>query len=281
MWTNFSSRAVLLFCTACLATPARGQLPFYTDDPAVTVRGTLHFEFFDEYDALQRGQYPNLRQNTSNYKLNYGLPHDLELDFDAPYLAIFRAVGTQTSAGIGDADMGVKWNFHKASTGSPVPAFGVSLYIEFPTGNARKELSSGLTDYWVNFIMQKPLSDKTRINANLGYLFAGNTSTGVVGIQSSRGHVITGGLSLLHDFSPRMTMGGELYGGIQDNQNLSRSQLQGMLGGQYTVRNGLTLNFGLLGGRYVASPRVGGQVGFTLDFPHFLRSSAQRKSSRP
>src|SRR5262249_50700892 len=50
-----------------------------------------------------------------------------------------------------------------------------------------------------NFIMQKPLSDKTRINGNLGYLFAGNTSTGVLGIQRARGHVYTGGLSLLHD----------------------------------------------------------------------------------
>jgi hypothetical protein len=35
------------------------QLPFYTDDAAVTERGKWHFEFFNEYDALQL-QYPNL-----------------------------------------------------------------------------------------------------------------------------------------------------------------------------------------------------------------------------
>jgi len=45
------------------------QLPFYTDDPSVTARGKWHLEFFNEYDAHQL-QYPNLRQNTSNLKIN-------------------------------------------------------------------------------------------------------------------------------------------------------------------------------------------------------------------
>jgi hypothetical protein len=40
-----------------------------------------------------------------------------------------------------------------------------------------------------------------------------------------------------------------------------------MAGGQYAVRNGLTLCFGLLGGKYVASPQIGGQIGFSVDFP--------------
>src|SRR6266850_2372859 len=86
----------------CASEPLAAQLPFYTDDPAVTGQGTWHFEFFNEFDALQHPQYPNLRQNTANYKLNYGLPYNLELDVDSPYLAIFRALGTQTSAGMGD-----------------------------------------------------------------------------------------------------------------------------------------------------------------------------------
>src|SRR5690242_14596309 len=92
-----------------LALPAAAQLPFYTDDPAVTEKGKFHFEFFDEYDFLQREQFPNLRQNTANYKLNYGLPHNLELDLDAPYLAIFRsfAVAPATANGIGDLDLGI------------------------------------------------------------------------------------------------------------------------------------------------------------------------------
>ena len=67
--------APLFLCALSLS----AQLPFYTDDPAVTEAGKWHFEFFNEFDALQHPQYPNLRQNTANYKLNY---RDAETGFD-------------------------------------------------------------------------------------------------------------------------------------------------------------------------------------------------------
>jgi len=267
----FPARFFLLpFCAFWIAEPLVAQLPFYTDDPAVTERGKWHFEFFNEFDLLQL-QYPNTRQNTANYKLNYGLPFNLELDVDSPYLAIFRAVGTQGSAGVGDTNLGVKWEFHKESHGSRVPALGASLYIEFPTGDSSKQLGSGLSDYWLNLIAQKSLPDKTRVNLNLGYLFAGNTSTGVLGIQAVRGHVYTGGLSILHQFTARLTLGSEVYGGYTDSRGLARSQFQGMLGGQYQLRNGLSFDFGILGGKYIASPRFGAQMGFSVDFPDVFR----------
>ena len=261
-----------MVCAFCAMTPSHAQIPFYTDDPTVTENGKLHFEFFNEYDILQHPQFPNLRQNTANFKLNYGLPHRLELDIDSPYLSIFRAVGVETANGIGDTNLGIKWNFRKGSPASRAPALSASFYTEFPTGNSRQQLGSGLTDYWLNFIAQEALSDKTRINVNLGFLFAGNTSTGVLGIQTTRGHVYPGGLSVLHDFTPKLTLGGEIYGGISDNKGLGRSQLQGLVGGQYTIRRGLTFDFGALGGKYIASPRIGAQLGFSMDFPDILRS---------
>jgi len=249
----------------------RAQLPFYTDDTEVTERKKAHMEFYNEVDALQSAQFPSLRQNTSNFKINAGLPHSLELDFDIPYIAIYRANGTPGSGGIGDADMGVKWRFHKASPDSAMPSFAATFYVEFPTGNVKDQLGSGVMDYWLNFILQKPFSEKTRLNGNLGVLFAGNTSTGDVGIRTTRGQVYTGGLSLLHDFSPKWTLGGEVYGGVADNDQLGRSQLQGMIGGQYNVRSGLMLTFGVIVGTYTASPRVGGQIGFAMDFPDLWR----------
>ena len=255
----------------CIAKPMLGQLPFYTDDPAVTEAGKWHFEFFNEFDKLQAPQFPNLRQNTANYKLNYGLPHNLEIDVDAPYLAIFRALQTPGSTGTGDMNLGLKWEFHKEKPGQRLPALGVSFYVEFPTGDASQQLGSGLKDYWLNFIGQKSLSPKTRVNANAGYLFAGNTSTGVVGITTVRGHVFAGGVSLLHDYTERLTLGAELYGGIASTGDLGRSQFQLLLGGTYGIRNGLAFSFGVLGGRFIASPLVGAQIGFAVDFPDVVR----------
>jgi len=268
---------LVLFVALCLIgndALAFGQMPFYTDDPAVTERGTLHFEAFNEFDGLQSAQYPDLRQNTVNYKLNYGLAFNLELDADAPYLSIYRASGSQTSSGPGDTDMGVKWQMRRAARPLAAPAVAASLYIEFPTGDTKQELGSGLTDYWLNLIAQEPLSDKTRVTANFGFLFAGNTSTGVLGIQTTRGHVYTGGLSLLHDWTQRLTAGVEVYGGVADNHGLGKDQLQGLGGGVYELRNGLSVTFALLGGSHIASPQIGGQVGFEVDFPAVLHRSA-------
>jgi len=205
------------------------------------------------------------------------LPHGLELDFDAPYLSIYREAGSQTSSGPGDTDLGIKWNFRKATRPLSVPALSASLYIEFPTGDERQELGSGLNDYWLNSIAQEPLTDKTRLNANFGFLFAGNTSTGVLGTQNTRGHVYTGGLSLLHDLTPRVTLGAEAYGAVADNKSLGKDQLQGLAGGWYQLSSRFAITFGLLGGSHIASPKIGGQVGFEADFPIRRDRTANRQ----
>jgi Putative MetA-pathway of phenol degradation len=259
-----------LLVALALITSLTGQQPFYTDDASVTDAGQWHFEFFDEFDALQHSQFPNLRQNTANYKLNVGLPHRLEIDVDSPFLAIFRA-SPQASAGLGDTNLGMKWNFRQERDSSRLPALSATFYVELPTGDTDEQLGSGLNDYWLNFIAQKHISAKNRITANAGLLFAGNTSTGVLGIQSKRGRVSTGGVSFLREVTPRLTLGAEIYGGFTSQFELARSQFQALAGGKYAIRNGLSFDFGLLGGRYVASPRIGAQIGFSVDFPAALR----------
>src|SRR5262249_45541724 len=151
------------------------------------------------------------------------------------------------------------WRFHNETP--VIPALAATFYVELPTGDSKQQLGSGLTDYWLNLIAQKSVTTKTRVTVNAGYLFAGNTSTGAVGIETTRGHVFAGGVSLLHDFTPRVTLGAELIGGIATADELGRSQLQAMVGGQYAISHGVAFTFGVLGGKYVASPRIGGQIG--------------------
>jgi Putative MetA-pathway of phenol degradation len=270
IWRSLSA-TLLLLPLLFGASASRAQMPFYTDNADVTPPKKLHVEIFDEVDGLQSSQFPDVRQNTANLRVNFSPISGLELDLDAPYITIYRAPESQASRGIGDTDLGAKWNFREAIPDSTRPAFSVSFYVEFPTGNAQQELGSGLTDYWLNFILEKPFSDTTRLNANLGVLFAGNTSTGDLGIQTRRGQVYTGGVSLLHDFTPRLTLGVELYGGVSDGAGQDKTQLQAMFGAQYTIRDGLTLCLGLLGGKYGATPQIGGQIGFSIDLPDAYR----------
>jgi hypothetical protein len=84
--------------------------------------------------------------------LNLGLPHSLELDFDAPHLSIYRAPIVPSASGMGDADLGIKWNFRQAHANSHAPALGASFYA----GDKRQQLSSGVHDYWLNFMIQEP-----------------------------------------------------------------------------------------------------------------------------
>ena len=275
---QFPLRLVLIPVLVFIAAPLSAQMPFYTDNADVTDQGTLHFEVYNELDDLQSKLYPDLRQNTANFKINYGLPHRLELDFDVPYLAIYRGSGSRNTAGNGDADMGIKWNLYKAPRPLRAPSLSASLYIEFPTGDEAQTLGSGQTDYALNSIAQETISDRTRVIANFGFLFAGNTSTGVLGIQTTHGHVYTGGLSLSHDFNPRLTLGGELYGAVDDNNGLGKDQLQALLGGSWALNRRMGFTFAILGGAHVASPKIGCQFGYEIDFP-LRHSSPQIKSA--
>jgi len=115
-------------------------------------------------------------------------------------------------------------------------------------------------------VLQNSLTKRTTGRVNGGILFSGNQSTGLIGIETTRGQIFTGNGSLTRNFTPRLRLGAELFGAVTTNFALSRGQLEGQIGGGYTLSQKLELTFGVLGGRYAASPRLGLQVGFAYDF---------------
>jgi hypothetical protein len=126
----------------------------------------------------------------------------------------------------------------------------VVFYVELPTGNTRKQLGSGLVDYWLYGVLQKSLTKRTVGRLNGGILFAGNSSTGLIGIQSSRGQVFTGNGSLVRDFTPKLKLGVELFGAVTSNFKLTRGQEEAQIGGSYAVQDNFSFTFGVLAGRW-------------------------------
>ena len=252
--------ALILLCPSLVL----AQQPFYTDDAAVTSAGKVHIEVFDEHDWLQRSLSPHVRQNTINMRINYGLGKGLELDLDSPLITILNnsAANARRVSGIGDTNFGVKYNFRQEKGRSP--ALSAAAYIETPTGNSTDGLGSGLTDTWIYLIVQKSLSPVWVARLNGGYLFTGNTSTGVVGITAARGHVATMNASAVRTITPRFDLGGEITAAIS-NAAAQHAQLQFMFGGNYQIHEGLTLDIGILGGHFIASPKIGLQIGFSFD----------------
>ena len=249
-------------------TSASAQLPFYTDDADTTAKRKFHVEFSNEYDWLQRSALPGTRQNTTVFTLNYGLTDRIELGVNAPFIEIFndRISRLGSPSGIGDTQFGVKVRLFDERERSKLPAVTAVFYMEAATGSTRKQIGSGVIDYWVYGVLQKSLTKRTKGRLNGGILFAGNDSTGLVGIQASRGQVFTANGSLVRDFTPKLQLGAELFGAVTSNFALSRGQLIAQIGGAYAVTPNFQFTFGVLAGHFPASPRAGVQVGFAYDF---------------
>ena len=261
-------RLVVLIIVVCSSLSiARGQQPFVTDDADVTPRHKFHFEFSNEVDVLQRSAFPNLKQNTADSELDYGLFENVEIGIEAPLLSIVsdRSSALRSATGLGDVNLSVKYNFLKEREGSCRPALAIALNLELPTGNVNRQLGSGLADFYMNGVVQKSLTTKTKLRLNGGILFSGNETTGVIGIKS-RGLVLTAGGSLVRQFTPKLDLGVELTGAVTRNLQLGKGQLQFMFGGNYSLNKKMTFDFGFVAGRYVASPRAGVQLGVSVDF---------------
>jgi hypothetical protein len=259
--------AFLTFTAVLSTASVRAQQPFFTDDTDVAAYHRWHIETNNEYDFLPNSSYPAQRQDTQTIKFSYGLFTNCEVGMDFPLIAIFNSQVSALGApfGLGDTDFSVKYNFRKEKQGSLWPAVTASLNIEPATGSVKLRLGSGLTDYYLNSVLQKTLSPKNVLRINAGATFAGNTSTGVVGI-TTRGTVFTGGASLTRQFTKKLDFGAELYGGHTIDANLGRDELQEQIGGNYEISKGLTVDFGAVAGEAVGSPRYGIQLGFSKDF---------------
>lgn len=244
------------------------QQPFNTDDIGVTDYHKFHMEFANEFDWLRQDNLPNLRQDTANLKFAFGAWHHVEVGFDEQLIAISNQPTIflpHTAFGFGDVDFSVKCNFLQEGKQWFHPAMAGSFALEFPTGDETKQLGSGLRDYTGNLILQKTLNEKTQLHLNGGFVFAGNTLTGVIGVRTT-GTVYTGGVSVTHDFTPKLKLGIELTGALTSNFDLGRGQLQTQVGGNYQIGKKTTLDFGLTSGFYASSPRIGPQIGISHDF---------------
>ena len=147
-----------------------------------------------------------------------------------------------------------------------MPALGVVFYVEAPAGSVKKGTGSGLYDYWLYGIVQKSITKKTKVRLNGGVLFSGDDSTGLIGIKAERGHVYTGNASLVRNFNDKWTLGIEVFGAVTGNFKLNRGQLTTQIGGNYAFNEKFSLAFGVLTGRFSASPRAGALLGFAYDF---------------
>ena len=243
------------------------QTPFEVDDVDVVEKGHFHLELLNEFDGLQRSEFPSLKQNTAVIELDYGLFKDLEVGIGTPSISIFHATGSdekRTVSGIGDINLVGKWNFLKEKENSKWPAMSIALNLQLPTGSTERDLGSGLVDFYGNGVLQKSLTKKTTLRLNGGILFAGNAATGELGIRT-RGIVFTGGISVVKQVTPRLDLGAQFAGALTKSFQLGAGEFETTFGGNYAIHENFTIDFGVIVGKF-AAPRAGVKLGFSWDF---------------
>lgn len=254
----------LALAAAVLPQPALAQQPFIVDDVDVTPRRTFHLEFSSQTDILRRSARPARWQNTADWELAFGAMERVEISVLVPYLAIaYDAQVPGTSRGVGDTSVGAKFRITRDP--EAVHAWGASVSVELPTGDAARGLGSGLVDYGLNVSSQHQVSPGWTLRANGGLVLAGNAQTGAVGIRE-RGPVLTGGGSAVAAVSASVALGAEVTLAWSHRATLGRSYAGLQVGGNIAAAERLSLDFGIQIGWLEASPRWGLQVGTSIDF---------------
>lgn len=254
--------AVLAWCGS--ARPARAQQPFLVDDAEVTPARVWHVELSSQLDVLRPAALPARWQNVFEWEVNYGAGARLELAALLPFVSLVSdAAGRRAAAhGIGDSTLAAKWRL----TRDPGARHALSLaaMLELPSGSRARGLGTGLVDYGLNLVSQHRVHERAVVRVNGGAVLAGNTQSGAVGIRE-RGSVLTAGASIVTPLTARAQVGGELTLAWSQKASLGGSAIGWQFGTNITVRDGVTLDAGVLGGWFDASPRFGVQVGMSAD----------------
>jgi len=247
----------------------RAQQPFVTDDTETVEKGKFELEVLNEFDRLHRFDYPETFQNETEATLTFGITKRVEIAVAGSFLSVYSAEAPRSIGGIGDTEFEIKYNFRKKEK-SYLPTMAVSFMLQAPTGNARRGLGSGVTNLGVRYLAQKQIGEKNTVRVNGGYLFAGNTIIGDLGITAIRGHIFSGSASYVRKINDKLQLGGEISGATTTKFQLSEGQLQVRFGGNYQITKRTSIDFGVAAGKYEASPRFALLIGFTTDLGSFI-----------
>lgn len=180
---------LLALAMPCLAGP-----PFFTDDPVPV--DLQHNEFYtfgtlDHASGASAIQWPAIEYNR-------GVAPDLQFHVVLPLAWNVPAQGSSTT-GPGDMELGIKYRFVDVDDGNWQA--GIFPMVELATGSARRGLGNGRTWYRLPLWVQKSMG---------AWTFDGG---GGVIVNSAPGmyNASFGGLLAQYTFSPRWTLGAEVF----------------------------------------------------------------------
>jgi hypothetical protein len=166
--------------------------PFFTDDPQPV--GLFHWEFY--ISSVMDFYKKDIFMTSPHIEVNYGVVPNVQLHLLAPFGYIKNE--DEKSYGYMDTEIGIKYRFINENNGLMI---GVFPLVELPTGNEKRQLGNGKTNYYLPLWIQKTWGNFTtyfgagyRINPG-----SNNKNSTFIGCE---GQI---------DFSSTLTLGGEVY----------------------------------------------------------------------
>ncbi|MEO7198665.1 MAG: hypothetical protein ABIY56_00435 [Dokdonella sp.] len=188
-------RSFITVCTLLAgASPCIAGPPFLTDDPTPVDFG--HNEFY-VFGTLDRA-FGSSAIASPAIEYNRGILPRTQFHIVVPLAWNVPAQGG-TASGIGDVELGIKYRFLDSTDDSL--QLGMFPIAEFATGSARRGLGNGRTWYRFPLWIQKSVGAWT-FNGGAGVII--NPAAGMKNATS-------GGLLAQYTFSPRWTLGAEVF----------------------------------------------------------------------
>ncbi len=158
--------------------PSLAGPPFFTDDPVPVEPG--HWEINTYSSAtFARGATAGAMPAAD---INYGAIENLQLHVLAP-VAFARLSGSDVKFGAGDFEIGAKYRLLTPEASDWWPQIGIYPLLDFPTGDAARNLGTGRTHAFFPIWVQKDFGDWTTYGGggywinpgpgNKNYWFAG------------------------------------------------------------------------------------------------------------
>jgi len=253
----------LLCALLCFsATPVFAQQPYSTEEADVARPRSVKLSIGAEFDALQPEDTDHDRQTTVLTRVSYGVHDKLEIDASAPVIYL-QNTAEPNAGGYGDTQAGIKYQIREDVHG---PALALAFSVQAPTGDAERDIGSGVTMTWINAIVGHTIADKTKMAVNAGFMPSGNPSIGALGINAHRGKIVTFGGMVTREVNDKLKLGGEINGAVTATGD-AQHQLHVVGGGNYELRRGTTIDAGVVVGHFTRTPRFGVLVGVTLTAP--------------
>ena len=249
-----SKKVILfLFFSALMSFPSittYAAQPLSTDDAGTVEKGEFQLEF--DFDATRQDNHD--REYSPSLTLTYGLLERMDLGIGSGYFFVHPKEGKKEN-GLADTELKVKYRLIDEKDWEP--AFAITGTLKIPTASESKGLGTGKTDFGINTILTKNLSERLVLHLNLGYTFIG---------EHHVGNELNYSLAAQFILTKKWALVGEVMGINNLNGRHGDDPLSGLLGTYYLITDKIIWDAGLEFGMSKAAPDFRLTTGLTLLF---------------